>query len=104
MSEDVDYATYHVPLPYAFHGYIWPFVLAYLCLMATWTWLYGLLEQVEGMLIGFACIGALNIVACLCCVWSVHIRCKLTCSKVSYYANLSPFSYRYSAQLEAVMP
>ena len=78
----MDYVTYHVPLPYPLHGYIWPFVLAYLSLFLCWTWMYGLLYQMEGFFIGCACIGVLNVVVCLGCVWSVHVRCKLTCSKV----------------------
>lgn len=82
LSADVDYVTYHVPLPYPLHGYIWPFVLVYLTLFLVWSRLYGLGEQMEGLFIGCACVGGLNIVACLCCVWSVHVRCRLTCSKV----------------------
>lgn len=83
MSEDVDYVTCLKPLPFALHGYVWPFALGYVLLLVGWTWLHGPLEQMEGFFIGCAIIGVLNIVTCLFCVWSVHIRCKLTCSKVS---------------------
>lgn len=82
LSEDVDYVTYHKPLPLALHGYVWPFMLAYALLAGGWAWVYGLSEQIEGFFIGCAIVGALNIITGLCCVWSVHIWCKLTCTKV----------------------
>ena len=83
LSEDVEYVTYHKPLPLPLHGYVWPFILLYSLVLFGWLWLYGPSEHVEGFLIGCAVVGALNIVTCLFCVWSIHIRCKLTCLKVS---------------------
>ena len=78
------YVTYHKPLPLPLHGYVWPFLLLYALVLCGWLWLCGPGNQIEGFFIGCAIVGALNIVTCLFCVWSVHIRCKLTCTKVSW--------------------
>ena len=82
LSEDVEYISLHKPLPFVLQGYVWPFVLLYTALLAVWVGVYGFLEYTEAFLIGFAIIGGLNIVTCLFGVWSVHVRCALTCTKV----------------------
>ena len=70
LSEDVEYISLHKPLPFVLQGYVWPFVLLYAALLAVWVGVYGFLEYTEAFLIGFG-------------VWSVHVRCALTCTKVS---------------------
>ena len=82
LSEDVEYISLHKPLPFVLQGYVWPFVLLYAALLGVWVGVYGFLEYTEAFLIGFAIIAGLNIVTCLFGVWSVHVRCALTCSKV----------------------
>lgn len=83
LSDDVQYISLHKPLPLVFHGYVWPFILLYAALFVAWIGVYGFLEHTEAFLIGCAIIGGLDIVTCLFCVWSVHVRCSLTCSKVT---------------------
>lgn len=82
LSEDVEYISLHKPLPFVLQGYVWPFVLLYAALLGVWVGVYGFLEYTEAFLIGFTIIAGLNIVTCLFGVWSVHVRCALTCSKV----------------------
>lgn len=82
VSEDVQQVTYHKVLPLIFHGYVWPFLLTYSLLFCGWMWVYGLQEQLEGLFVFCAVIGALNIITCLFCVWSVNTSCKLTCLTV----------------------
>ena len=82
LSEDVDYVTYHRPLHLAFHGYVWPFIILYILLLGGWVWQYSTWDHMEGLFIGIAIVGALNIITCLFCVWSVHVRCRLTSVKV----------------------
>jgi len=57
-------------------------MLAYFLILGGWIWIYGVWEQMEGFFICCAIVGALNIIACLFCVWSVHVASKLTCLKV----------------------
>ena len=53
-----------------------------LALLGGWVRVFGALEFTELFFIVAAIIGSLNIVSCLFCVWSVHVRCVLTCRKV----------------------
>lgn len=87
LSEDVEYISLHKPLPFVLQGYVWPFVLLYTALLAVWVGVYGFLEYTEAFLIGFAIIGGLNIITCLFGVWSVHVRCALTCTKVFFLST-----------------
>ena len=82
LSEDVSYITLCKPLPLVLHAYVWPFVLAYLSLVSVWFSLYGFEESLEVFFLCLAVIAAINIITCLFCVWSVHVRCALTCKKV----------------------
>lgn len=93
LSDDVLQVTYHNVLPLLLHGYLWPFLLAYSLLFCGWSWVYGLQEQLEGLFIFFAVIGALNIITYLCCVWSVSTSCKLTCFAVCV-CDAEVYTYR----------
>ena len=84
LSEGVEYIKLQSPLPLALHGYVWPFAVAYAALLGGWVWVFGALEFTELFFIVAAIIGSLNIVSCLFCVWSVHVRCVLTCRKVGH--------------------
>ncbi len=82
LSEDVSYITLCKPLPLVLHGYVWPFALVYVSLVSVWIGgVYGLDESPEVFYLCLAAIAAINIITCLCCVWSVHIRCALTCKQ-----------------------
>ena len=92
LSEDVQYISLYKPLPLVLHGYVWPFMALYAALFAGWVGMYGLWEHTEAFLIGCAIIGGLDIVTCLFCVWSVHVRCALTCRKVKGRKSLLEIS------------
>lgn len=83
LSDDVEYIVLYRLLPTWAHGYILPFILFYVTLISGWVVIFEGLLHVEALLICVAVIAALNIVTCLSCVWSVHIRCLLTCRKVT---------------------
>lgn len=70
-----------------FHGYVGPFVIFYLIWFYIWSTRYGVSEYFEAGMIALAIIGIVQVLTCLFCHWSVHIRCLLSCNKVS------PISY-----------
>lgn len=69
--------------PLLFHGYVGPFVILYSIWFYVWAFTYGVSEYFEAGMIVVACIGILQILTCLFCHWSVHIRCLLSCRRVS---------------------
>lgn len=62
-------------------------LLILICAGWAWFWIfvYGWSEYFEAGLIALSAIGCLQILTCLFCHWSVHIRCILTCKKVRCY-------------------
>lgn len=87
-SEEIHSITLYHLLPTWFHGYILPFVILYVSLASGWIYVFGDLHR-EALFISMAVVGALNVMACLFCVWSVHVRCLLTCRKVSLVMKLN---------------
>ncbi|KAH3794412.1 hypothetical protein DPMN_147945 [Dreissena polymorpha] len=83
LNEEIQYVTYYNFRPTILHGYIGPFVGLYLVWLYCWTVVYGLEEYFEAGLIALACIGVVQVLVSLFCLWSVHVRCVLTCSRVS---------------------
>ena len=83
VSEDVSYVILYKRLPTWAHGYILPFVILYITLITGWALVFGGLEHLELFFICVAAIGAIDIMTCLACVWSVEFRCFMTCSKVN---------------------
>ncbi len=82
LSEEVNYIVLCKPLPLILHGYVWPFILAYIALVSVWTGVYGFEESPELFFLCLASIAVLNIITALFCVWSMHVRCALTCKQV----------------------
>ena len=79
----------YISLPLIFHGYIFPYIIAYSGLLwYCWLSIDNVNESFEFEMIMLAAIGCLQILTCLCCHWSVHIRCMLTCKEVGspYYS------------------
>ena len=89
LSEDIQRLSFHNIRPLVFHGYIFPFIFIFSTWAYTWTAVYGLEEYYEAGLIAFAGIGLLQILTALFCMWSVHVRCTLTCSSVSVLQEFS---------------
>lgn len=73
----------YVPRPLILHGYIFPFVALYSVWGWSWVMVYGVDDYYEAGLIVLAAIGCLQVLTCLFCHWSVHVRCILTCKKES---------------------
>lgn len=84
LSEDVDRISLHRPLPRLFHGYVAPFLLLYAAITAIWIAAFDFPERLEAFMIAFAVVAGLDVVTCLFCVWSVHVRAALTCRKVGF--------------------
>ncbi|KAL5483774.1 hypothetical protein EMCRGX_G020188 [Ephydatia muelleri] len=83
IGDEIEYISLYKPLHIAFHGYIAPFVVSYAILVFLWVGVYGLWDYREVFLIAIAGVAALDFLLCLFCVWSVHLRCFVTCKKVS---------------------
>ncbi|XP_062617317.1 endoplasmic reticulum transmembrane helix translocase-like [Saccostrea cucullata] len=82
LNDDIQTITFHNLRPLFLHGTIGPFCILYLIWFYFWTVVYGVENYFEAGLIALAGIAILQILALLCCVWSVDLRCLMTCSKV----------------------
>jgi cation-transporting ATPase 13A1 len=88
-TEEVDYYKLYRNRPLYFHFYIAPFVLIYPLWLYAWFVVYGVSEYFEiGAIIGVVIL-LLQILIWLFSMWSVHVRCFLTCSKVRNFFVLS---------------
>ncbi|XP_050396318.1 endoplasmic reticulum transmembrane helix translocase [Patella vulgata] len=83
VNEEIQRLCYHNIRPVIFHGYVAPFILIYSAWLYTWTFAYGVDDYFEGGLIAFAIIALFQVLTSLFCLWSIDVRCALTCSKVS---------------------
>lgn len=83
IDELVQSVTLYNSSPLLFHGYVGPFVILYCIWLYVWAFNYGVSEYFEAGMIAVAVIGIFQILTCLFCHWSVHIRCWLSCKKVS---------------------
>lgn len=82
INDEIQSISCHNIRPLFLHGYIGPFVILYAIWLYSWIFIYGLESYFEAGLIVLAIIGLLQILVSLFCVWSVDVRCSLTCSKV----------------------
>ncbi|KAL1457946.1 hypothetical protein WDU94_008126 [Cyamophila willieti] len=83
VDELVDRVSLYRTIPAYFHGTVLPFVILYCAWAYYWVYVEGYEEYAEEGFIGFGVIGVLQVLSVLCCYWSVHIRCFLSCQKVS---------------------
>lgn len=83
ISEDVQSICYYSPSPPLSYGYVGPFLIIYILEVYVWSTVYGFVEYFEAGCIAIAATAIVQVVTCLFCVWSVHVRCLLTCKKVS---------------------
>lgn len=107
IDELVQSVSLHIPRQLIFHGYILPFIFLYGTWIYVWFFIYGIQEFYEAGLIGVAVIGLLQILSCLCCHWSVHVQCFLTCRKTNdplkaKVAKVVPTSNNGSSELVTV--
>lgn len=83
IDDLVESVSLYVPRHVLLHGYLGPFLIIYILWAYLWIVSYGVSEYFEAGLITVAGIGIIQILICLCCHWSVHVRCLLSCHKVS---------------------
>ncbi|XP_019619059.1 PREDICTED: manganese-transporting ATPase 13A1-like isoform X1 [Branchiostoma belcheri] len=85
MAPSIDDLVQRVSLynlrPFLFHFYVAPFLIIYAAWLYVWLGVYGVEEYFEAGLIALAVIGIVQILACLFCHWSVHVRCTFICNK-----------------------
>ena len=83
VDDLVQSVTLHTPRPLLLHGYVFPFLILYPAWLYGWLFVYGVGEHLEAGFTGLAALGVLQVLISLCCHWSVHVRCFLTCGSVS---------------------
>lgn len=79
VDELVQSVTLYKPRYILFHGYIGPFLILYISWFYLWAFVYGMSDYFEAGMISLAILGIIQILTCLFCHWSVHIRCMLSC-------------------------
>lgn len=84
LSDEIQYISLYTLRPIILHFYLLPFIPLYLTWLYVWVVVYGVNEYFEAGLIVLAIIGCVQILSCLFCHWSVHVRSFFTCSSVSY--------------------
>ncbi|XP_076436268.1 endoplasmic reticulum transmembrane helix translocase-like [Babylonia areolata] len=82
LNEEIQRLSYHNIRPVVLHGYVLPFIFIYAGWFYTWTMVYGMDDYFEAGLIAFAIVGLFQILTALFCMWSIEVRCAMTCSKV----------------------
>eukprot|EP00058_Branchiostoma_floridae_P006964 XP_002592452.1 hypothetical protein BRAFLDRAFT_68938 [Branchiostoma floridae] len=85
MAPSIDDLVQRVSLynlrPFLLHLYVAPFLVIYAVWLYVWLGVYGVGEYFEAGLIALAVIGIVQILSCLFCHWSVHVRCSFICNK-----------------------
>ena len=82
IDELVQSVTLYVPRPFILNGFVLPFIILYSSWTYIWFFVYGVWDYYEAGIIGVCLIGLCQLFCCLCCHWSVHVRCFFTCNKV----------------------
>ncbi|XP_067057939.1 endoplasmic reticulum transmembrane helix translocase-like isoform X1 [Acropora muricata] len=80
LNEELEYVKLYRIRPVLLHFYLLPFIPIYVAWLYLWTVVYGISDYFEAGLIALAVVGLLQILCCLFCHWSVHVRCFFTCS------------------------
>jgi len=80
LNDELEYVKLYRIRPLLLHFYLGPFIPIYLTWLYFWTVVYGVTDYFEAGLIALAAVGILQILSCLFCHWSVHVRCLFTCS------------------------
>lgn len=104
IDDLVQSVSLYSPQPILLHGTVLPFLVIYTSWLYTWFFIYGFDEFNEAGYLGIAVVGILQILSCLCCYWSVHIQCFLTCTKVRYYSKFITNSFDILAYFTYIFP
>lgn len=87
LNEEIEYVKLYRIRPVLLHFYLAPFIPIYLIWLYLWAVVYGVTDYFEAGLIALAVVGLLQILSCLFCHWSVHVRCFFTCSTVRIHLD-----------------
>lgn len=82
ISDEVQYVELFVSSHVLNHAYVGPFLVLYGLFFPTWIIKFGFFDNFEIGCIILAILGIIQVLVCLACHWSVHIRARFTCSKV----------------------
>ncbi|XP_047987230.1 endoplasmic reticulum transmembrane helix translocase [Leguminivora glycinivorella] len=82
LDDLVQYTQLFKPVATVLQGTVLPFLILYPVIFYSWIVVYGFEDNVEAGFVVVAVVATIQILVCLCCYWSVHIQCFLSCSKV----------------------
>ncbi|KAL0848969.1 hypothetical protein ABMA28_013357 [Loxostege sticticalis] len=82
LDDLVQYTQLFKPVPTVLQGTVLPFLIIYPVVFYSWIAVYGFEENFEAGFVTVAVVAVIQILICLCCYWSVHIQCFLSCSSV----------------------
>ncbi|CAG9567416.1 unnamed protein product [Danaus chrysippus] len=82
LDDLVQYTQLFKPVATILQGTILPFLIIYPIVFYCWIFVYGFNENFEAGFVTVAIVAIIQILICLCCYWSVHINCFLSCSPV----------------------
>ena len=82
VNKEIEYIRWYRRKKLIFHGYVFPFIIIYGAVFYTWLVVYGALAHFELGCIALAVTGVIQVLTCLSCHWSVHVRCAFTCTSV----------------------
>ncbi|XP_063838931.1 endoplasmic reticulum transmembrane helix translocase [Ostrinia nubilalis] len=82
LDDLVQYTQLFKPVPTILQGTVLPFLIIYPVVFYSWIAVYGFEENFEAGFVTVAVVAVIQILICLCCYWSVHIQCFLSCSAV----------------------
>lgn len=83
VDDLVQYTQLFKSVATVFQGTIFPFLIIYPVVFYSWIFVYGFEDNFEAGFVTVAVVAIVQILICLCCYWSVHIQCFLSCSSVS---------------------
>ncbi|XP_072937344.1 endoplasmic reticulum transmembrane helix translocase [Epargyreus clarus] len=82
LDDLVQYVQLFKPVATVLQGTVLPFLIIYPVVFYFWIAVYDFDENFEAGFVIVAAVATIQILMCLCCYWSVHIQCFLSCSAV----------------------
>lgn len=82
LDDLVQYTQLFRPVATILQGTVLPFIVIYPIVFYAWIFIYGFEENFEAGFVSVAVVAVTQILICLCCFWSVHVQCLLSCSSV----------------------
>ncbi|CAH2233997.1 jg9900 [Pararge aegeria aegeria] len=82
LDDLVQYTQLFKPVATILQGTVLPFMVIYPIIFYCWIFVYGFDDNFEAGFVIVAVVATIQILICLCCYWSVHIHCFLSCSPV----------------------